>query len=321
MIPDSPQQNNKRHIPQLSIKLNFADFWGGFENCNWFLSFLPNYFDIEVCDRPDFLIYSDFGDEHLRYGCTRIYFTGENRRPNFSHCDYAFTFDYLEDPRQYRLPLYRLYFPQETLTARHDVDAIFAQERKFCNMVVSNPKASERLAFFHALSRYQHIDSGGRVRNNVGGPVPDKRAFIRKYKFTLAIESSSHPGYTTEKLVEPWVEGSIPIYWGNPRVAEEFNPGSFINLHDFQTWNDAVDFIRKVDQDPDLYRQYLEAPLFPGNRMPASLTDDAIADAFANVFRHPASRPTIRKSWQQSVHALKRIKRRLVGANDRRNTE
>ena len=38
---------------------------------------------------------------------------------------------------------------------------------------------------------------------------------------TIAFENSSFPGYTTEKIFEPMLEGSIPIYWGNPRVDED----------------------------------------------------------------------------------------------------
>jgi hypothetical protein len=46
--------------------------------------------------------------EFRKYRCTRIYFTGENTRPNFRQCDYAFTFDNNGRPEHYRLPLVRM---------------------------------------------------------------------------------------------------------------------------------------------------------------------------------------------------------------------
>src|SRR2546425_6450200 len=45
--------------------------------------------------RPDFVIYSSFGDHHRLHTCTRIFFTGESDRPDFATCDYALTCHYV----------------------------------------------------------------------------------------------------------------------------------------------------------------------------------------------------------------------------------
>ena len=291
------------------VRLKFIDFWDGFENENWFLPFLSSHFPIEIAEKPDFIIYSDFGDEHLRYGCTRIYYTGENSRPDFHRCDYAFTFDYSDHPRHYRLPLYRLYFNETDLTQNRNVENILHQNRRFCCMVVSNPNARERVDFFHALSAYRHVDSGGKVLNNVGGPVPDKRPFIRNYKFAFAFENSSYSGYTTEKLVEAWVEGCVPIYWGNPRVDEEFNPNAFINLNAFKTWSDAIEYIGKVDTDCGLYEAYLRAPLFPENRLPAGLTERAIVEKFAAIFQGGKRNLCLRRALEGMAYLARKTVR------------
>jgi alpha(1,3/1,4) fucosyltransferase len=49
------------------------------------------------------------------------------------------------------------------------------------------------------------------------------------------MENSYFPGYSTEKLTDPFVARSVPIYKGDPRVAEWFNPKAFINLADFHS--------------------------------------------------------------------------------------
>ena len=69
--------------------------------------------------------------------------------------------------------------------------------------------------------------------NNVGGPVKNKIDFIMDHKFTIAFENSSYPGYTTEKIFEPMLVNSIPLYWGNPLVDRDFNTKSFLNFHDY----------------------------------------------------------------------------------------
>ena len=57
-------------------------------------------------------------------------------------------------------------------------------------------------------------------------------------------------GYTTEKLIQPFMAGSIPIYYGNPLVAEEFNRNAFIDCNVFDNDFDAViEEIKRIDND------------------------------------------------------------------------
>ena len=54
-----------------------------------------------------------------------------------------------------------------------------------------------------------------------------------QYKFTVAFENNSALGYNTEKLTDPMLAGSIPIYFGNPQIGRHFNTRSFINAHEY----------------------------------------------------------------------------------------
>ena len=100
---------------------------------------------------------------------------------------------------------------------------------------MSNTKnsAPERTEIVEALERYKQVDCGGKWRNNVGGPVEDKIEFQRSRKFVIAFENYSHPGYLTEKFAQAAQYNAIPIYWGDSTVAEQLNPASSINVHDF----------------------------------------------------------------------------------------
>ena len=62
--------------------------------------------------------------------------------------------------------------------------------------------------------------------------------------------------------------GSIPIYWGNPDVALDFNPRSFIDVARFPSYDDAIAHILAVDADDDLYLSYLREPWFNDNTPP-----------------------------------------------------
>jgi hypothetical protein len=280
------------------LKLKFVDFWPGFvveDNILW--KVLRANFEVTLSDEPDYLVYSVFGGEHIfnqRYErCIKILWTAESVRPNFKICDYALSFDYLADPRHLRWPLYALTAPP--LVNPIDVDAAMTKKTKFCNFLYSNPCCQVRNDFFHLLSTYKRVDSGGLVLNNIGRrvgaghtdqgySVDDKRIFQSEYKFTIAFENSSHPGYVTEKIVDPLLAGSVPIYWGSERIAEEFNHGCFINAHEYPSMSEVVRRVVEVDCDDDLYRLYLSGPRFSGGKLPACCEPDYLVPFFQKIF-------------------------------------
>lgn len=73
-------------------------------------------------------------------------------------------------------------------------------------------------------------------------------------------------GYTTEKICDAMAVRSIPIYWGNPDIHRDFNPKSFVNLHDFSSIDDAIEYIVALDRDDELYRKVLAEPYFHDNK-------------------------------------------------------
>ena len=244
------------------IKINFSDFWGGFDKTNnYFYNLLKDEFDIEISDFPDYLFFSIFGNKHLNYTCKKIFYTGENIAPPLNYCDYSFSFDYLNDERNYRLPHYLLYDGYYELQRPKIIDESLVK-RKFCNFVVSNNGCQERNSFYTELSKYKKVDSGGRFANNIGGPVDNKVNFQSDYKFSIAFENNAyrpqHPGYTTEKIMEPMTVNSIPIYWGNPEIEKEFNTKSFVNFYDFHSMQDMIDYIIELDKDNGKYLQMLK---------------------------------------------------------------
>ncbi len=122
-----------------------------------------------------------------------------------------------------------------------DVDKVRLQKTKFCNMVVSNAKRDKKCEeFFISCQNIKKLIQEEDILTILGGPVPDKLEFIKDYKFTMSFENSSYPGYTTEKIIETMFVMSIPVYWGNPSIAIEFNPGSFIKQHDFKNVDEAI---------------------------------------------------------------------------------
>jgi GR25 family glycosyltransferase involved in LPS biosynthesis len=57
-----------------------------------------------------------------------------------------------------------------------------------------------------------------------------KHTFLKSYRFCLAYENESTPGYTTEKLLHAKAAGCVPIYWGDPKVGRDFDIKGFLNV-------------------------------------------------------------------------------------------
>ena len=270
------------------IKIDFSDFWGGFDKTdNYFYNLLKEEFDVEISNNPDYLFFSLFGQNHQRYNCKKIFYTGENIAPPLEYCDYSFSFDYLDDPRNYRIPHYLLYDGYYELALDKKIDESLAK-RKFCNFVVSNGDCQQRNNFFTKLSKYKKIDSGGRFANNIGGPIADKRKFQSEYKFSIAFENNAYrpqqSGYTTEKIMEPMTVNSIPLYWGNPDIGREFNTESFINFYDFHSEDDMIDYIIELDKDDSRYLNMLNKPWFDGYNIPDNNKIDNIKSFLYKIF-------------------------------------
>ena len=152
---------------------------------------------------------------------------------------------------------------------------------------MSNTKnsAPERERMVDALNQYKAVDCGGKWRNNVGGPVADKIAFQSKYKFVLAIENYSAPGYLTEKFAQAAQSNAIPIYWGDPTITQYINPKAFVNCHDFDTEEDLVSHIRHLDTNEQAYRAMLTEPWFKQKQEPYDWQDATFTRFLCQNFR------------------------------------
>ncbi len=225
----------------------------------------------------------------------RVFYTGENEVPNFNLFDYAIGFDELDfNDRYLRMPLYyaSLHHKAESVndtTAPYKIkdNSLYTLKkpshcfeknhphlcaivngktdplkRGFASFVASNPNAPKRNAFYDALNSIEPVTGGGSVKNTLGYKVENKSEFLSQYKFNLCFENSQGYGYVTEKIIDAYFSHTIPIYWGSPSVAKDFNPKSFVNVHDFKDFDEAIDYVRYLHTHPNAYLDMLyENPL------------------------------------------------------------
>lgn len=255
-----------------TIKINFCDFWDNFDvNNNFFRDILSDKYKIEISEDPDYLFCSVFSNSFFNNNnAVRILYTGEYQVPDFNLYDYAIGFDSLEFGDRYiRYPLFLLYGDVRNVNSCRVVNDLDYKERGFCSFVYSNGRADKmRKDLFDALSEYKQVTSGGKYLNNTGKSLESKLEFEKKFKFSIACENYSTPGYTTEKIIESFYAGSVPIYWGDPLIKETFNDKAFINVSDFGSLKDLVEYVIDLDNNPDKYYELIRTPVFIENDYP-----------------------------------------------------
>lgn len=144
------------------------------------------------------------------------------------------------------------------------------EKTKFACFIVSNGACKMRNKFFEMLSKVKYVDSLGRFMRNapvdfiLPDRVKDRESYLRvisQYKFMITFENISLPYYSTEKIYNAFAAGTVPIYWGDPNITEQYNPQSFIHVPTYATFGDQLaEFIRVIkrleylDTNSDAYQ-------------------------------------------------------------------
>jgi len=93
---------------------------------------------------------------------------------------------------------------------------------------------------------------GSILQNLNPHPCDDKMKTISGYKFALCFENISYPGYITEKIIDCFVAGVIPIYLGAPDILDFVPKEAFINLREFDSWTGLHNYLKVITEEEAL---------------------------------------------------------------------
>jgi hypothetical protein len=280
----------------MEVKVKYVDFWPGFQPETYYIHrmLLNSGYNIILDEiNPDIVIGSVFGNQIVDWSHkTRIFYTGENIKPDFNKYEYFMGFEFSDDERILRLPIYQLHWGNAQLEERNYFfdKKLTLNRNKFCAFIHSNPNASKRNDFLFKLSNYKKVDSGGMAFNNIGYKVENKLEWLKDYKFCMCFENYSEYGYLTEKLLEGMMGGCIPIYWGSESCKEEFNSKSFLNWHDYNNDEELINKIIELDQNDDLYQKMYSESYLIDNKENSYMSDDRVIDFLKKIIIKNVSR-------------------------------
>jgi len=122
------------------------------------------------------------------------------------------------------------------------------EKTKMISMISSNKAFTEgqknRLQWVEKIG--DQVDLYGRGFNEIA----TKEEGLCDYMFSVVIENGVYESYYTEKILDCFATGTIPVYLGSPDIADHFNKDGIIELTDEFEISDEI-YESKIDAIKD----------------------------------------------------------------------
>jgi hypothetical protein len=228
----------------------------------------------------DVIISSWFGNQSIndfKYTTYKIFVSAENRNASLIDRNFDLIIGNINTNENIHAIEY-IYYPFYAISLFEQykykgITAITKEKTQFCAFMYSVCH-QHRENFYNELSKYKEVSPLGKCCSNK--TCNAERKFDRwvynsdftyqdlaiekysDYKFVIAMENESKKGYITEKFMLPVKAGCIPIYWGAEDILEHFPENSFININKYESISACIEYIKEVDNNDELYKEYLE---------------------------------------------------------------
>jgi hypothetical protein len=141
------------------------------------------------------------------------------------------------------------------------------EKTKLTSMIFSDKKWNNFHIFRHTIySMIQNkIDGFG---SGCGNYIKYKSEGLNEYCFSIAMENYNSNGLFTEKILDCFLTGTIPIYYGTDDIGNYFNPKGFFqfsNINELNIIMNAISFNIYEQMLPYVYENYEKAKnyIFP----------------------------------------------------------
>lgn len=257
------------------VKIAFEDFWGHFKPKQdpIFGKLLQDNYNIEYTNKtPDVVVFSVFGDRHKKYNkkdTTKIFYAAENfEKRKYPALDQQKGWDNVHKYSHYSITPYRNeeenhlrvpnYIRKHGYEIKNDIENVEVPEKKKDIVYMQSSCVKYRDDFVKNLRKKVSVDCVGKCIKNKNVNVKNKTEFIKNYKMNVSFENSV--GYVSEKIVDAFIANTIPIYYGDPRVEEDYNKDAFINYHNFKNEEELIDHIISVLEDDQKIHDMIKQP-------------------------------------------------------------
>jgi hypothetical protein len=113
----------------------------------------------------------------------------------------------------------------------HGNDINIHEKKKVVSMIASTKSMCNGHLFRNRIANSfsSSKDLYGNGRNN---QLENKADGLRDYMFSIAMENDCYDTYYTEKLLDCFLSGTIPIYWGSRKISDVFDINGVLFLEE-----------------------------------------------------------------------------------------
>jgi hypothetical protein len=120
------------------------------------------------------------------------------------------------------------------------------EKNKLVSMMISEKKQLEGHKLRHQIkNNLNNIEIFGRGYR----PIENKIEGLKNYNFQIVIENYKVSGYFTEKLIDCFVTGTIPIYWGDQNIDKIFDISGMIIVETYDEIVKTINNLNNIDLD------------------------------------------------------------------------
>lgn len=119
-------------------------------------------------------------------------------------------------------------------------------KHRLVSMLVSTKGLTPAHRLRHEAAKFPDIATYGA---GVSRWVESKATALRHYRFAVVIENEQSNWWFTEKLIDPFSQGTIPIYRGCPEIGKFFNTDGMIRWNELDELEHIVANLRDADYE------------------------------------------------------------------------
>jgi hypothetical protein len=106
----------------------------------------------------------------------------------------------------------------------------------------------------HKISERKDIDVFGAQYQK----LDYKLNALKDFQFHVCIENFKNDSYFTEKIIDCFATGTIPIYWGSNKISNIFNTNGIIEIDDYNELNYCIENIDQFKIDYEAINENFE---------------------------------------------------------------
>ncbi len=113
------------------------------------------------------------------------------------------------------------------------------EKTKLCSYITSFKQFTS--GHIKRMELFEKLKNNPQFKDHIYGRdyrfIPDKLDGLKDYMFSIVIENSIYPKYYTEKVTDCFATGTVPIYYGDKSIGEDFDLNGIIFIEDLESFD------------------------------------------------------------------------------------